>query len=230
MHVNVIGTLNILQASLRHQVKRVVVTSSSEVYGSAVQLPIYESHPMLPQSPYAASKVAADAISWSFYTSYGLPVIIARPFNTFGPRQSDRAFIPNVIKQALWRDQIEVGTLNTLRDYLFVEDTAKAFVACAIAPNTLNGETVHFGTGESWSCGQVVAMVQELLGVKKEVVQSEFRKRPNQSEVTHLLSAPTKAISTLSWKPTTPFMDGLKRTIEWIKRHRDAYDINRYAV
>lgn len=161
--VNVIGTLNVLQACLKHKatIQRIVVTSTSEVYGSADILPITENHPLKAQSPYSASKIAADAIARSFYCSYELPVIIARPFNSFGPRQSDRAIIPTIISQALsGKESIEVGSLHPKRDFVFATDIADAFVRCATAPDELNGETVHFGTGKSYSVQDIIDRVQ----------------------------------------------------------------------
>ncbi len=230
VNVNVLGTLNILQACLEHQTTRVVTTSSSEVYGSADPTPILETHPMKPQSPYAASKVAADAIAKSYFHSFGLPVVVLRPFNTFGPRQSDRALIPNVIKQSLWRDKIEVGSLHPKRDYVYVTDTARAFIAAMEAPKEANGQVVHCGTSVSWSVQEIIEVIQQLTGNRKIVSSTQSRVRPNQSEVLHLLADFAKAVKILGWSPAVPFRTGLSLTIEWMKENQHRFDVARYAV
>jgi len=228
--VNVTGTLNILQACRQHKVKRVVVTSTSEVYGSADPLPITELHPLRPQSPYSASKVGADALAWAFYCSYGLPVIILRPFNTFGPRQSDRAIIPTIICQALSsKDCIEVGALHPKRDFVYAEDTADAFLKAVIAPNEVNGETIHIGTNKSYSVQGIITIVQDQLGTNKPIKVVGYRSRPNQSEVLHLLADYSKAMRLLNWSPTVTFGEGIQRVIEYVKENPEKFDANRYA-
>lgn len=229
--VNATGTLNVLQACLSEGVKRVVTTSTSEVYGSADIIPITETNPLKPQSPYAASKVAADALARSFYTSFGLPIVIARPFNTYGPRQSDRAIIPTIIKQAIWRDKIVVGALHPLRDFVFVTDSAKAFIDCALAGEEVNGEVIHFGTNESWSVQQVIDIVQEALGTSTKVeAQSNTRMRPTQSEVLHLKADYSKAKRLLGWKPSLSFRDGICQVINYIRDRKDEFQPERYGV
>jgi nucleoside-diphosphate-sugar epimerase len=231
--VNAGGTLNVLNAchAENSSVQRVIVTSTSEVYGSADVLPITEANIPKPQSPYAAAKVASDAISRAYYCSFGLPVVIARLFNTHGHRQSDRALIPAVIKQALWSETIKVGALTPRRDYLFATDAAQAFVACALAGDSINGETIHFGTRESWSVQDVIDNVQAILGTSKAIESAEFKRmRPNMSEVTHLLCDPKKALTLLNWKPSVSFKTGLECTIEYMRDRRDKYDPSRYAV
>ena len=227
---NATGTMNVLQACRKHEVERVVVTSTSEVYGSADIIPITENNPLKPQSPYAASKCAADAMARSFYCSYGLPVVIGRPYNAMGPRQSDRAIIPNVIKHALWSDRIKVGTLVTKRDFVFVEDLALAFLACGEGDGSLNGETIQFATNQSWSVQEVIDIVQEILGVKVPVETSMVRMRPQMSEVLHLQGDYSKAQRLLGWKPSISFRDGLCRTIEYIRSHKDDYPVDRYGI
>lgn len=230
INANVIGTLNVLEAAIRTKAHRVIVTSSSEVYGSADPLPIKETHPMKPQSPYAASKIAADAIAESYYRSYGMPVTILRPFNTYGPRQSDRAVIPNVIKQALWGDKIQIGTLSTLRDFVYVEDTAQGFVKALDAPfDQVVGQTIHLGTGNSYSVADVITKVLNILQRDIPIESVEYRKRPNMAEVTHLLADPTVATQKLDWSSAVSFDEGLKRTIDYIRQHPEAYDSKRYT-
>lgn len=228
--VNVLGTLNILQSCLRHKVKKVIVTSTSEVYGSADNLPITEQHPLKPQSPYAASKVAADALARSFYCSFGLPVVIVRSFNCFGPFQSDRAIIPTIVSQALsGKDEIEVGALHPKRDFTYVEDTARAFLLAAVSDSKLDGETVHFGTGKSYSVREIIDMVQDLIKTKKAVVQAPFRQRPNQSEVLHLLADSSKARDWLNWQPKVSFEEGLKSVVQYVSANLDKYEPSRYT-
>lgn len=228
--VNSTGTMHVLQACLKEGVGRVVTTSTSEVYGSASNLPITEDHPLKPQSPYAGSKVAADAMARSYFCSFGLPVVIARPFNTYGPRQSDRAIIPTIIKQAIWRDKIVVGALHPKRDFVFVEDTALGFLACAEADDKVNGEVVQFATGRSWSVQDIINVVNEVLGISCRVEMSEFRKRPNSSEVLHLLGSNEKAFNLLKWIPSVSFRDGLCRTIDYIRDRKDEYLPERYGI
>lgn len=227
---NATGTMNILQAALKHDVERVVVTSTSEVYGSADILPITEGNPLKPQSPYAASKVAADAMARSFYCSYGLPVVIGRPFNAMGPRQSDRAIIPTIIKQALWRDKIVVGALHPKRDFVYVEDLARAFLACGQADRSVEGETIQFATNQAYSVQEVITLVGEALGQGVPVETAGVRMRPTMSEVLHLQGDYSKAERLLGWKPAVSFEEGLRRTIEYIKSHRESYDPVAYAV
>ena len=231
MLANVVGTLNILQACQKQKVSRLVVTSSSEVYGSADIIPITEENPFKPQSPYSASKVSGDAIARSFYCSFDLPVVILRPFNTFGPRQSDRAVIPNVIKQALWSDTIQVGALHTKRDFVFVDDTARAFMLAADPENyVINGESIHFGTNEAYSVQEMIDKVQAIVGTNKAVVVSEFRKRPNMSEVLHLQADYSKAKRLLGWEPTVTFESGLDQVVEYMKTKKEEFEPTAYRV
>lgn len=228
--VNVMGTLNVLNACLKHKIKRLVVTSTSEVYGSSDNLPITEEHPLKPQSPYSASKIGADALAKSFYCSYGLPVIILRPFNCYGPRQSDRAIIPTVISQALSnKESIEVGALHTKRDFVFATDAARAFVLAASVNEELNGQTVHFGTGKSYSVLEMVDIVRAKVGTSKGIVVKPYRLRPNASEVTHLLSDASKAKHLLKWEPLVSFEEGIDQTIDYIKKNPQRYTPGTYS-
>lgn len=226
---NVDGTINVLEASREADIERVVQVSSSEVYGTAQTVPIAETHRLYPQSPYAATKVAADQLALSYHRSFETPVVLARPFNTFGPRQSARAVIPTIITQALARDRIELGSLSPTRDFTFVTDTARGIAACAATDN-VEGETFNFGTGTEHVVGDVVNAVLALTGKELPVVASDERQRPADSEVERLLADASKARSLLGWQPLVEFEDGLKRTIEWIERSLHAYRPDQYTV
>jgi dTDP-glucose 4,6-dehydratase len=215
---NVEGTINVLEAARRTGVSRVVQVSSSEVYGTAQTVPISEAHPLNPQSPYAATKVGADQLALTYWRSFEIPVVLARPFNTFGPRQSARAVIPTIITQALARDRIELGALSPTRDFLFVEDTAAALARCAEVEG-IEGETLNFGTGEEHSVGDVAAQILGLMGRELPIVATDERRRPPASEVERLVADATKAERLLGWTPAVPFATGLERTIEWVTEH-----------
>lgn len=226
---NVDGTINVLEASRRAEVSRVVQVSSSEVYGTAQMAPIPESHPLNPQSPYAATKVAADQLALSYHRSFGTPVVVARPFNTFGPRQSARAVIPTIITQALTRERIELGKLSPTRDFTFVADTAAAIAACAEVDG-IEGETFNFGSGEEHAIADVVETILARTGRHLPVVSTDERRRPAASEVERLLADSSKAHSVLGWEPAVPFEEGLDRTVDWIERSLDGFRPDVYAV
>jgi NAD dependent epimerase/dehydratase len=189
LEVNVLGTLNVAQAALRHGVQRIVHTSTSEVYGTAQSVPITEVHPLEPQSPYAASKVGADKLMDSYHRSFDLPVCVLRPFNTYGPRQSARAIIPTIISQALAGSTLRLGSLHPRRDLTYVEDTAAAFVAAATSEGAV-GRTIQLGTNHDVSVGDLVDMVAEVLGRELTVETDPARVRPDKSEVERLISGP----------------------------------------
>lgn len=218
MENNTLSTMNILSAALEYKTSRVVVTSSSEVYGSAQRLPMDENHPLHPQSPYAASKVACDALALSYFHSFNLPVTVLRPFNTYGPRQSLRAVIPTVIVQALRGEPLRLGSLSPRRDFTFVEDTVRGFIDSSLSPRVL-GKAVVLGNGESHSVGEVVELVQELVGRTLEVTTEERRIRPGTSEVTELLAGASLAGELLGWTPKVDLREGLGRTVQWMERH-----------
>ena len=217
MENNTLSTMNILSAALEYKTSRVVVTSSSEVYGSAQRLPMDENHPLHPQSPYAASKVACDALALSYFHSFNLPVTGLRPFNTYGPRQSLRAVIPTVIVQALRGEPLRLGSLSPRRDFTFVEDTVRGFIDSSLSPRVL-GKAVVLGNGESHSVGEVVELVQELVGRTLEVTTEERRIRPGTSEVTELLAGASLAGELLGWTPKVNLREGLGRTVQWMER------------
>jgi NAD dependent epimerase/dehydratase len=226
---NVDGTINVLEASRRQDVSRVVQVSSSEVYGTAQTVPIAETHPLNPQSPYAATKVAADQLALTYHRSFGTPVVVARPFNTFGPRQSARAVIPTIITQALTRDRIELGALSPTRDFTFVEDTAAAIAACGVVSG-IEGETFNFGTGEEHAVEDVATQILGLIGTTVPVVATDERRRPPASEVERLVADASKARSTLGWMPTTDFETGLERTIGWVRRSLETFRPTVYTI
>ncbi|HTU98684.1 MAG TPA: SDR family NAD(P)-dependent oxidoreductase [Solirubrobacteraceae bacterium] len=227
--VNVLGTLNVAQACRAEGVQRVVHTSTSEVYGSAQQVPITEAHPLEPQSPYAASKLAADKLMDSWHRSYELPVVVLRPFNTYGPRQSARAIIPTIISQALAGDTLRLGSLHPRRDLTFVADTAAGMVAAATAPEAV-GSTIQLGTGHAVSVGDIVDMVGELMGKQLHPVLDEARVRPAKSEVELLLSQPTRARELLGWEPRVSLREGLEQTIEWVGLNTKRYRADEYVI
>jgi NAD dependent epimerase/dehydratase len=229
VEVNALGTLNVAQAALRHGVERIVHTSTSEVYGTAQTVPITESHPLEPQSPYAASKVAADKLMDSFHRSFDLPVTILRPFNTYGPRQSARAIIPTIIGQALEGSTLRLGALHPRRDLTFVQDTTAGFVAAASSEGAI-GRTIHLGTHRDVSVGELVELVGELLDRELVVQTDPARVRPPNSEVQRLLASPALARQILGWEPRVDLRDGLARTIEWIKRNVRRYRVGDYVI
>ena len=217
---NVTGTLNMLQASHAVGVRRFLHTSTSEVYGSARYVPIDEKHPLQPQSPYSATKIAADALAHSFFAAFGLPVVIARPFNTYGPRQSARAVIPAIITQILGGQQrIRLGNPKPTRDFNYVEDTCRGLIALAGAEGAL-GETVNIGSNSEISIGDMAALIQEILGTKLEFQFEAERVRPERSEVERLCCDNAKILALTGWRPAVTLREGLTRTVEWL-RHPD---------
>lgn len=228
VETNVVGSLNVAQAALAAGVERVVHTSTSEVYGTAQTVPITEQHPLVAQSPYAASKIAADQLMDSFHRSFELPVVVLRPFNTYGPFQSARAVIPTIVSQALAGGSLRLGSLHPRRDLTFVADTAAGFVAAATAPQAV-GRTIQLGTGEDHSIGELVEIVSELLGRELEVELEDQRVRPKGSEVELLLSRPELARELLGWEPTVGLREGLAATIEWIEANRGRYRTDEYV-
>ncbi|WP_245435749.1 GDP-mannose 4,6-dehydratase [Microvirga calopogonii] len=229
LRTNVEGTLNVLEAARRLGTGRVVHTSTSEVYGTALRTPIDEEHPLQGQSPYSASKIGADKIAESYFRSFETPVVVLRPFNTFGPRQSGRAFIPTIISQALDRDAIHLGSLTPQRDMTFVSDTVDGFIRAATIAG-IEGETINLGTGETYSIGDFASRILRLMGMEKPIVHDASRDRPNKSEVMKLVSDNSKAARLLGWRPSTTLDDGLRQAIEFISANRHLYAPNSYTV
>jgi dTDP-glucose 4,6-dehydratase len=226
---NVEGTLNVLEAARREGPARIVHTSTSEVYGTAQRVPIDEEHPLRPQSPYAASKVGADQLALSYWRSFGTPVVVARPFNTYGPRQSARAVIPTIATQALARDVVELGATAPTRDFLYVEDTAAGIVACAEADG-VDGEVVNLGTGSEITIGELAERILRLAGRDVPVSLDEQRLRPPDSEVERLVADVAKARRLLDWEPRVDLDEGLRRTIAWLSRSLEGYKPSLYNV
>jgi dTDP-glucose 4,6-dehydratase len=206
-----------------------VHTSTSEVYGSAQTVPITETHPLEPQSPYAASKLAADKLMDAFHRSFDLPVTVLRPFNTFGPHQSARAVIPTIISQALAGDTVRLGSLDPRRDLTFMSDTVAGFIAAALAPAAV-GRTIQLGTGHDVSIGDLVDMVAEVLGRDLTVETEAARIRPAKSEVQRLISSPALASELLGWAPQVDLREGLARTIAWIDANRARYRVEHNVI
>jgi NAD dependent epimerase/dehydratase len=229
VEVNALGSLNVAQAALDGGVSKVVHVSTSEVYGSARSVPITEEHPLEPQSPYAASKVAADKLMDSYHRSYDLPVTVVRPFNTYGPHQSMRAVIPTIVVQALAGETVRLGSVHPRRDLTFVTDTCAGFIAAALAPES-SGRTIQLGTGHDVSVGEIVELVGELVGKALAVETDEARVRPDKSEVERLVSSPELARELTGWTPEVELRDGLARTIEWVERNTSRYRADEYVI
>jgi NAD dependent epimerase/dehydratase len=228
VRTNVEGTLNVLEASRQFDVARVVHTSTSEVYGTALRTPIDESHPLQGQSPYSASKIGADKLAESYWRSFATPVTTLRPFNTFGPRQSARAFIPTIISQALVNDEIRLGSLTPERDMTFVSDTVAGFLAAG-ATRGVEGDTINLGTGQTFSVGWFAQRILALMEVEKPIVQEEARLRPGASEVMKLVSDNRRAKDRMDWAPVVPLDDGLRRSVEFVRRNIGLYQTGRYV-
>lgn len=215
---NIKGTLNVLQASRHHGVKKVIVTSTSEVYGTARYVPIDESHPLQGQSPYSATKIAADKIAESFHTSFDLPVIIARPFNTYGPRQSARAVIPTIVTQIMSNaGVIRLGNVSSLRDFTYVTDTCRGFIEIAKCRKAI-GKAINICSGQEISVGGLAELISRKMGCRKKIEFDEARIRPEKSEVERLLGDNSLLRSMTGWSPTYDIGRGLTQVIEWFKR------------
>ncbi len=229
INTNVKGTLNIMQACLDANVKRVVHTSTSEVYGTAQYTPIDEKHSLQGQSPYSASKIGGDKIAESFYCSFGLPVTTIRPFNTFGPRQSTRAVIPTIITQALTSNSIKLGSLTPIRDLTYVADTVQGFIKFAESPKTV-GKTVNTGSGRGITIGELAALIIRQMNPDATIICDEERIRPDKSEVMQLLCDNRLAKDLAGWEPQYTLEDGLAHTIEWMREHISSYKTGSYTV
>ena len=218
---NIKGTLNICQAAMENGVSRVVHTSTSEVYGTAQYVPIDEKHPLQPQSPYSATKIAADAMAMSFYNTFNLPVTIARPFNTYGPRQSARAVIPTIITQiASGKKEIELGDVSPTRDFNYVEDTCRGFMALAESDSTI-GETVNIGSNFEISVGDTLNLIKELMNSDVQFITDEQRLRPEKSEVFRLWCDNKKIKKLTGFTSQVDLREGLQRTIDWITQPKN---------
>ncbi len=227
---NVQGTLNILEACRSEGTKRMIHTSTSETYGTAQYVPIDEKHPMQGQSPYSASKIGADRMVESYFKSFELPTVIVRPFNTYGPRQSARAFIPTVITQALTSDKIMMGSLDPIRDMTYVKDTAEGFIQVGLAEQTV-GQEINLGVGKGETIGTMAKKILKFVGKEgTPFEQDTARVRPAKSEVMKLISDNSKALQLSGWQPRYTLEEGLVETIKWIKNNLKKYKPDNYAV
>lgn len=227
---NIKGTLNVLQAARKLETNRILVTSTSEVYGTAQYVPIDEKHPFQGQSPYSATKIGADRLAESFYRSFDLPVTIVRPFNTYGPRQSARAVIPTIISQLLAGiEEIKLGSLTPTRDFNYVMDTANGFIEIAKATNTI-GEEINIATQKEISIGELAHEIISQLNPKARIICAEERLRPEKSEVNRLLGANEKIKKMTKWEPEYTFKQGIGETIEWIRNNIDRYKTDIYNL
>jgi len=218
VETNILGTLNICQAAKENRVSRLIHTSTSEVYGTAKYVPIDENHPLQPQSPYSATKIAADAMAMSFYNSFNLPVTIVRPFNTYGPRQSARAVIPTIITQiASGAKEIKLGDISPTRDFNYVEDCCRAFIMLAEIDETI-GETINVGSNTEISIGEIFKLIKKLMFSDVTFINESERNRPEKSEVFRLWCDNKKIIDLIDYKPQTNIQEGLKKTINWITK------------
>ncbi|NUM48965.1 MAG: SDR family NAD(P)-dependent oxidoreductase [Anaerolineales bacterium] len=229
VETNVMGTMNILLAGRDTGVARIIHTSTSEVYGTALRVPIDEAHPLQGQSPYSASKIGADKLAESFYRSFDLPVVTLRPFNTYGPRQSARAVIPTIITQALTRPHLQLGNLDATRDLTFVSDTVAGFLRVGETPQ-VEGETFNLGTGSEVKILNLAQEIISLLGRDVEIVVDPSRLRPEKSEVQRLLSDNRLAQTRLGWHPQVSLREGLAQTIDWVSQNLALYRPENYQL
>ncbi len=229
VRTNVEGTLNVLEAARLNDVERVVHTSTSETYGTAIYTPIDEKHPLQGQSPYSASKIGADKLAESYFLSFNLPVVTVRPFNTFGPRQSNRAVIPTIITQALAQPEIRLGALDPVRDLNYVRDTVSGFIKAAQA-EAVAGEVINIGSGRGITVEELAKLITGLVGVDKPVVLDEQRLRPPKSEVYRLICDNRKALAKISWAPEHTLEDGLRETIRFVTENIHLYKSAEYVL
>lgn len=227
--VNIQGTLNILEAARDLEIERTIITSTSEVYGTAQRTPIDEDHPLHAQSPYAASKIGADQLALSYHRAFGVPVTVVRPFNTYGPRQSARAVIPTIMSQALAADLVRLGSLAPVRDLVFVKDTVAGFLACAEASACV-GKVTNLATGTAVSIGELAQRICRLAGRLLPIEQTEERRRPENSEVYKLIGSAVAAHDRAGWLATTSLDDGLRQTLDWVRANLSAFAIGAYRV
>ncbi len=230
VETNIMGTLNVCQAALDNNCERIIHTSTSEVYGSARYVPIDEKHPLQPQSPYSASKIGADAVAMSFYNSFNLPLIIARPFNTYGPRQSARAVIPTIISQiAAGKKEIKLGNLTPTRDFNYVKDTVRGFCLLAECDKAL-GETVNIGSSSETSIKILAELIKKIMGRDVRFVSEKTRLRPDNSEVDRLLCDNRKIKELVAYTPAYSLEQGLAETARWIENNLDKFKVDIYNV
>lgn len=229
IRTNIEGTLNVLEAARNFDIEKVVHTSTSETYGTAIYTPIDENHPLQGQSPYSASKIGADKIAESYYLSFELPVSTIRPFNTYGPRQSARAVIPTIISQALTQKEIRLGSLDPVRDLTYVKDTVRGFIKVAESEKTI-GQVTNIGFGEGITIGELAKTILSIMGSDKQIVLDSNRVRPSKSEVFKLICDNTKAQTTIGWQPEYSLEAGLKEVITFVSNNQGIFKSDQYAV
>lgn len=229
LRTNIEGTLNVVEAARHCELERIVHTSTSETYGTALYTPIDEQHPLQGQSPYSASKIAADKMAESYHLAFGLPVSTIRPFNTYGPRQSARAVIPTIISQALTQPEIHLGSLDPVRDLNFVKDTVAGFLKIAESPNTI-GQVTNVGYGKGITIGELAQTILSLMQVDKPIVTDDRRVRPSNSEVFTLICNNTKASEIAGWQPQYSLARGLQATIDFVQQHLNLFKTDEYSV
>jgi NAD dependent epimerase/dehydratase len=229
VQTNIVGTANLLNACLGNNVEKIVHTSTSEVYGTAIYCPMDEKHPLQAQSPYSATKIAADKLAESYHRAFGIPVAIARPFNTYGPGQSARAIIPTIILQAFDGDnKIALGSVHPKRDFTYVEDTVSALIEVAQSPYSV-GEVINIGGGHDISIADLARVILSVMGKEAQILKEDSRVRPEKSEVERLMCDNSKARKLLGWQPQISLKKGLRQTIDWFKAHVGEYRTT-YAV
>ena len=228
---NIEGTYNILESSKLRQIEKIIITSTSETYGTAQTVPINESHPLVGQSPYSASKIGADQLALSYYLSFDSPVIIARPFNTYGPRQSSRAIIPTIFSQLMLGNELSLGNLLPTRDLTYVTDTCRGFIELANSSN-LNGEVINIGSNKEISIGDLADLIKDIVGNKMKITESKERFRPEKSEVDRLLCDNSKICRLTSWRPKVELKTGLINVYDWMQSTdlSQVYKADRYNV
>ena len=226
---NIIGTYNVLESCKINKIKKVITTSTSEVYGSGLYFPIDENHPIQTQSPYSATKASADNLSISYQKSFNLPVTVIRPFNVYGPRQSDRAIIPTIIGQLISsQKKLKLGNLKSQRDYTYVEDLCDAYYNIIKNKKKCNGEILNTGSGKNFSINEIIKKISNMLRIKKPILMDSQRLRPAKSEVNILLSSTKKINYHFGWRATTSFDSGLKKTIKWFLKNNSHLNSNNY--
>ncbi len=231
IRTNIEGTYNVLESAKLRQTEKIIITSTSETYGTAQTIPIDESHPLVGQSPYSASKISADQLALSYHLSFDSPITIARPFNTYGPRQSSRAIIPTIFSQAILGDTLTLGNLSPTRDLTYVDDTCKGFLEIANHPD-LNGEVINIGSNQEISIGALAELIKEIVGKDLNITESQDRLRPEKSEVDRLLCDNSKICKLTTWKPEIGLKDGLRNVYKWMQSIdlNQIYKADRYNV
>lgn len=229
IRTNVEGTMNVMESARNFGIERVIHTSTSEAYGTAMYTPIDEKHPLQGQSPYSASKIGADKVAESYHLAFDLPVTTVRPFNTYGPRQSARAVIPNIISQAISLEEVRLGSLGPVRDLSYVKDIVQGFVSAAESDRAV-GEIINIGFGKGITIGELAKMILLLMGIQKPIIYDSMRVRPDKSEVLRLICDSSKARELIDWKCSYTLEEGLKETIEFIKNNMNMYKPDIYAL